>query len=536
MTKYAVAIALFVHGATQSHAACDGVVSTFTDECTYANFVDHLSADCSLAELFPPNDEGGAANATEEVADLCAYGAAVPFGDIQGTYQRDRRYFAGGGPLVDGAKPRIEAAPIARFEANLADDTLIAFPEYAARVRYNVDAGKGTNGYPANMNLDSGCDLNTVLCCFTEGDFAAEGDATTDVCHHDLRDSPESNHIKRGWSAFPGGEGPTHCVGFTWRDGEEELLGNSMYDVSLRNSANKGYLRGVPGAPMCGCVEHMPVVEEAACRTATKTGTGEITYAFTFHPATEDKAGCLKASNQVGIAYADCPAGDLKAQYLANHAGDAAAAALIGDRLVGAGGCADEVADYLSDHFTVEGQAARYTDPEAGEWSDLLVGQGVHFLPPDLDPAAADAEFRALVDGGCKDADGEGRHCLVRRHCPSCYDSHVDVYYQRLAPLPSPDVNFLDMFLSRWVQAQNDMAAGDFALYSTRDDALAGTGAWTYCNYAAADDNNPTGFPRDCGPTGHVGANWNSYTRGVHHPAKHHGFYVEMPAFNAFGA
>lgn len=415
--------------------------------------------------------------------------------------------------MVDGAVPAAEMGPIERFEANLADSTLIGFPEYVSREQYNPHHGLGDNGYPANLNIEAECDLQTIMCCFVEGDFAGHGDATTDVCHHDLHASPQANHIKHGWSAFPGAEGPTHCVGFTWmHDGGS--LGNMMYDVSLRQTARKGYVRGVPGAPLCGCVEHMPVVEEAACRTATRDG--EPAYTFNY------AGGYLSVSNTVAMNYADCAAGNLKAQYKANHAGDAAKAALIDAHLVGPGGCA--ASTYLSNtRFTVEGSLDYYSDPDPALWSDLQEGYGVWFQPPPHDRAAADAEFRALIEGGCKLADGSPRYCLVRRKCPSCYNSHKDIYYQRLTALPPADVDFLDYFVNHWKSAHNSLHY-DFELYSTYDNALAGTNEWAWCNY----DDSDIGFPRDCGPYSFTGNNWNSMVH-VHSHGRHHGFWVELP-------
>jgi hypothetical protein len=521
MMKTALPLALLARGAS---AACEGDVSTFTGACTFANFEANLQDGCTLAELYPDVDDG---DYKSKVDRECEYGAPVRFGEIQGTYQRDRRYFASGGTLVDGKSPRVEAAPIERFEANLADDALVAFPEYAARVQYNSNTGRASaddpNGYPANMNLATSCDLNTVMCCFTSGNFADNGAVETDVCHHVLEDSPESNHIKRGWSAFPEAEAATHCVGFTWKDGGEELLGNMMYDVSLRQSVDKDkqYLKGIPGAPMCGCVEHMPVVEQAACRTATRSA--DITYTFAYKPATDDRAAMVMASNQVPIAYADCAAGDLRAQFKANNAGDDAA---IAPHLVGAGGCAAEVESYLSDHFQVTGQDHRYELPDPNVWSDAVAGMGVFHLPHDRDYAAHDAEFRGLIEGGCKDADGSARYCLVRRKCASCYASHVDIFYQRLTPLPA-DVNFLDYFLKTWKSAGNVLNT-DFKLYSSLEEAKADENGWAWCNY----DHQHVGFPRDCGPRVGVGSNWNSYKHHSH--GFHHAFYVERPV-NDFG-
>merc|ERR1739842_260359 len=56
----------------------------------------------------------------------------------------------------------------------------------------------------------------------------------------------------------------------------------------------------------------------------------------------------------------------------------------------------------------------------------------------------------------------------------------------------------------------NNMYLQDFALYSTLDDAINDDNRWTFCNYNDAG----IGFPRDCGPSGHVAFQWTSATRG----------------------
>lgn len=482
---------------------CTGTIASLTT-CDYPNFLANINAACNMTEIFAGIDDREA-----YVNDLCKYDAPTQFIEIQGTYQLDRRYFHGGGPLVDGGNWALDAASITRFAATMSDSTLIAFPNYAAREPY------GPNGYPANMNLFTSCGLKTVMCCFTDDGtdegfdgFDSNGDATTDVCHHDLANSPESNFINKGWSVMPGTETETHCVGFTWDTPEEEaLIGNMMYDVSLSNSATKGYTQGIPGAPMCGCIEHMPVVEEASCRTAE----GEVTYAFDY---TE---GVLGASNAATIAYSNC--GDLKAAVLANNA-----TSTIGDHLVGDGGCA--ASTYLNDEqFLAEAPSPRYLFPDTLVWSGLVVGEGTYFQPRDLDYGVADAKFRALLDAGCTDTAGNARTCIVRRICASCAESHRDVYYKRLTALPAAEqLNMLKLFMDEWTNTYNDMAAGDFKLYSTYQDALDDEDAWTFCNY----NYNGVGFPRNCGPKG-SGDMWNAYAKHHGGYANHHGFYVELP-------
>lgn len=517
LSSYALTLALLNQRVPLTAAACSTI--SFPGDCTYAAFAGAMSAsNCTLAGLFPGKVQ---AAIEAEVAALCEYDVPVQFVEILGTYQADRRYLAGGGDVVDSeASWDVVTGNLQRFDDNLASKTVIAFPEYAARVKYNQLNGGGNNGYPANMNLETSCALKTVMCCFTDdGEGYQEGDATTDVCRHDLRDSPQSNHIANGWSVFPGGETPAHCVGFTWDETNVDLIGNMMYDVSLRNTLNKGYKKGVPGAPMCGCVEHMPVVETAECRTASLTGV--VLNVFTL-----EGDGLLSASNKATIVYGNCGELDLASQYKANNPANEI---LIDAHLVGDGGCEANLAEYLEeDQFLIEGaNPNRYIQPNATVW-EQVIGAGTHFLPPNINPAVADSEFRGLITAclGTK-----SRHCIIRRTCDSCTSpAHRDIYYKRISNLPPAGTNttagqvyFLDLFMNRWASYKNLLGV-DFEMYSSYEDAMAGTNKWLFCNYDYS--SHPIGFPRDCGPYSYTGDQWNSYASWMPF-AYHHGFFVE---------
>ncbi|EED87460.1 predicted protein [Thalassiosira pseudonana CCMP1335] len=527
-----LAIALLVHNAN-SQCTTSGTISTFSGkECNRALFEANLVDGCTVADLFDTTT----VDADTQIADLCKYDAPVQFVEINGYYQLDKRYFNGGGPLIDSAEPfGVEAGRILRFDANSGGNTLIGWPEYAALVGYNAqelsteeNPELGDHGYPPNFDIVNSCDLNTVMCCFIDDvadtGFAAE-DSTTDVCRHDLLNSPKANHIKDGWSVFPNAETSTHCVGFTWEDGADSDLfkGNALYDISLRNTANKGYIKSIPGAPLCGCIEQMPIVEKADCRTATG---GDITFTFT-HDA---ETGEVTASNVVDVTYADCAEADLAAHIKATHPTFADA---IDMHLVGDGGCAADLTTYLNDEqFLVAGtHATKYKSiTEADGWK-FVAGEGIRFLPPKIDAEAADAEFRALINAGCKDDGDVDRPCLIRRFCDSCSsETHRDIYYKRLTPIPEfgeaeGQVYFLDLFLNNWNSQPANVLNTDFELYSTYEDAIAGTNGWKKCNYNDAG----VGFPRDCGPEWNIGSQWNSYIRDGA-SANNHGFYVELPS------
>jgi hypothetical protein len=502
--------------ARSANAECSGTISQFTLPCTPDNFEANLAPGCTLSEL--------ELSATD-IENLCKYEAPVQFVEINGYYQLDRRYFNGGGPLIDSTEPfGVEAGRILRFDQNLADSTLVSWPEYKATLEYN----ENLHGYSPNFNLVDSCQLNTVMCCFiddVDNNGFQGGDFTTDVCRHDLFNSPKANHIKDGWSIFPNVETPTHCVGFTWEEGESSDIfkGNALYDISLRNTVTKGYYKSVPGAPLCGCIEQMPVVEKAGCRTAVG---GAITYAFKYDAET----GAVSASNSVDVTYTDCEEGDLAAHFKVKHADKADA---IDDHLVGEGRCAVNNEDYLNEEkfLTTKSHDSKYIAISEEEGWKFVVGEGIRFFPPNIDNEVADAEFRALINAGCTNFDGSARDCIIRRFCDSCsLESHRDIYYKRITPIPEfgsgeGQVYFLDLFMNNWFSEPSNVLNTDFELYSTYEDALAGTNKWQFCNY-----NDPgIGFPRDCNvETYWAPHQWNSYIRGGG-TGNHHGFYVELP-------
>jgi len=62
----------------------------------------------------------------------------------------------------------------------------------------------------------------------------------------------------------------------------------------------------------------------------------------------------------------------------------------------------------------------------------------------------------------------------------------------------------------------------DFELYSSMKAAEKNVGKWKFCNY-----NDPgVGFPRDCGPSGHVGGHWASVKS---HGKKNWAMYIHAP-------
>jgi len=80
----------------------------------------------------------------------------------------------------------------------------------------------------------------------------------------------KSNHIKlKSWTVYDADpEDKTFCTGFAYDSGsfDDKVKYNTLFHMAMKtNLVDNGYVKEVPGAPMCGCVEQMPVVTNASC-------------------------------------------------------------------------------------------------------------------------------------------------------------------------------------------------------------------------------------------------------------------------------
>ena len=87
-------------------------------------------------------------------------------------------------------------------------------------------------------------------------------------------------------------------------------------------------------------------------------------------------------------------------------------------------------------------------------------------------------------------------HHIIRRECITCHPSYQEIYYKRITDIDTFDVYSV---MKVWTSSNNtNNITIDFNLYSTLNDALMSTNAWTYCNYN--DINGGIGAFRDCQP------------------------------------
>jgi hypothetical protein len=86
----------------------------------------------------------------------------------------------------------------------------------------------------------------------------------------------------------------------------------AIYCNTNKLRRNPGYTRSVPHAPLCGCIEQMPVVSKSECKDVEATNT------WSFAP--DEETGLLNLwQSAVDLVYNDCGGLDLAAEYLSTH-------------------------------------------------------------------------------------------------------------------------------------------------------------------------------------------------------------------------
>jgi len=209
--------------------------------------------------------------------------------------------------------------------------------------------------YPDHHALEH-CDIGAAMCCFTTSktapvDAPAPTEMNAEVCYTDIKASRYSAHVQDGYSIYAADNvDDLYCEGFAWGTDngsiDAGLKGNELFMVGFMNNFyNSGNVEQVPAAPLCGCVDRMPVVTNAKCLDA-KAATSFVN--VTYNSVLED----LEAMSTLGdITYSECSEGNLLDHYKALAAEGKAQAedvAFMESRIVGQGNCKDATNSFLA--------------------------------------------------------------------------------------------------------------------------------------------------------------------------------------------
>jgi len=509
---------LYVSGCTY-----DNLVASIQQSLYYADPITHASTPCShsaadeLKFHLPANT-----TAADLLEDICAQANEdyvskheVPWSDVtQEGGKFDKEYYDGNGdwneehqsnyphpPVIPG-----QASNVLNRDAERVDDL------YETRLQRYPLQWPGDS--PTSISNFANCELHSAMCCWVSDRQANDNNGNcntpydekctdadpgdnTDLCAVDMsRSTKDSTHVDDGFAIFPEGqEGPVHCHGIAWGEDEKEAdfryRANNLFFVSMSDHLHdRGYVRNVQGAPMCGCVENMPLVSRADC---TEISAKEF-YKFTFP---ENYSGQITATlDYVDIDFNACKArnnNNLEKFYerlrdegrVSRAKYDKFRNTVVGDHR-----CSSAIEDLL---FR---KGYKHEAPQYEGWT-MLYGRG-SMISANTQPEL----WQKIVSGS-----------YIRRVCKSCSrSSHKDIIYKRLTS--KGEIDFRDLFLSNWYSdpagAGKNIRNMDFNLFSTFENAQNNENPWTFCNY----NDGGIGFPRDCGPTGHISSEWNSMRRG----------------------
>jgi len=331
---------LVSHALADCSTACAAFPATgvkYSGRCTVDAATTNLGAEnlaCLVCKYNLDNTDTKDAEGVLRALCVDAYAAnEFEFSKISGRGdQFDNEHYAGGGEwnyeIETGTGEdslEVDAARVDEVYYYEAQRKVIQFPDYLKSVNPFTNAEADPNGHGlysdptklgearANGAVDKffpdldGCDINAAYCCFAQDRQANDnnGNCATpyeyncvdkdpadnaNICYVDHKRSTKVNHVSGGFSIFgdlktgaENIEGPIHCHGLVW--GDDELDADNVYKGNLHfyvsmydHMTQRGYVRNIPGAPMCACAENMPVVTRADCTQIAAAEDTTFTY------------------------------------------------------------------------------------------------------------------------------------------------------------------------------------------------------------------------------------------------------------------
>jgi hypothetical protein len=389
--------------------------------------------------------------------------------------------------------------------------------------------------FPSTLSNFQSCASNVAYCCFVtdrqandnNGNCATPYDLNcvdkdpgdnTDLCYVDHKRGNMSNKANsNGETVFSkdddnnsdNAEGPIHCHGFAWsndpNDYTSRYKGNTLHFVSQFDHLNqRGYVRNVPGAPMCACAEQMPVISRADCtETIAKETfkffyTGQIWVAnLTSIDLTFTACNGYNGNNNNLYAY-------MQRLYFLEKKVNSSQLAALDKSVVGNNNCEYATAAYLQS----KGYKPGFQESNSATGMLQMAGRGF-FL---MDGNTAAASSGNMGDSSFMNLYRSSPTGIILRICQECEASHQKIYV-RFNPGYEPNEPSSTAPFFQWLKLnfpQNETMVGKYgiswAMYSTYQDALTRQNSWRCPNY-----NWLQGFPGDCDPV--LGTKMYQYSR-----------------------
>jgi len=425
----------------------------------------------------------------------------------------------------------------------------------AAKVRefYRGDGSYSRVSWPDSLtNFDeSTCGMKAAMCCWPKDRQANDGNGNcatpydskcvdkdpadnTNLCFADLEKGDRSTGFgsKEGFMVFPfdnnDGEGAIHCHGFAWDNDDysaySRYKANNLFFVSMYDHMHqRGYVENIPGMPMCGCMDQMPMATRSDCTQVDVEEDWE---------ARHDGTSLVAKLTKVEIDFNACRGRNNKNNDLWAMVARLYDQGRVTARQFGAVGRVltnDQDCYHAVELAKAEkGYVTGYSHDKE-RWT-LVAGRdemkrGEPYGKKAFRKALFEQSLTAPSDPSAA-AFADGETPIIMRICPGCRDTHKKVFYRRLTPL-AKDTDLLRSILYDRNDAGGDNKwTEDFTLHSSYDDAVAGANAWKCPNNAF---NYGAPFDGKCSPDGTRADNQYTVWNWSPGPQRNVAYYVNKP-------
>jgi len=314
-------------------------VKTVSGECTVANFASAVGGKSTLASLLNSANNDAA---MQSVLDTKCADALEPQIDLSDTLGKGPQFLKN---FLDGGSTWND-----NYEADgnykLSEDAaVIGTVDSSSSVFATPDGGTSAH-YPkyfSNFFHKGGeeCPLGAITCCYTSSREASKPFvANAEMCALDMTGARQSNHIHaRSMTLYDANSSDqAYCTGFAY---EKDSFGdavkyNTLFHLAMEtNLYEKALVKNIPGAPLCGCAEQMPIVDNADCVEPVES-------------YTIDTNGDVK----VNITWKSCGT-DLSTYYDSLDRTDMEKY-FVKKQIVGSGNCPDAAASFMNDRMRVK--------------------------------------------------------------------------------------------------------------------------------------------------------------------------------------
>lgn len=314
---------------------------SFIGKCTVSNFIAAVGSSSQLASLLGVSNNESDLQAALDAKCAAALVPVLPDSDLSVVLGKGPQFLKN---FLDGGTTWNENTGEEGTWAQDKDNVLSVYEstvKQTALATPNQGANDAYPGYFSNFyNGDLECRTGVITCCYTSTRDDNVFDPNAQVCAHDMTLSAKSNHIHhKSYTIFENtGANTAYCSSFAWEENTytDAVKYNTLFHMAMTsNLSYKGYVKNVPGAPMCGCLEQMPLITKSAC---TKAIEGY-------------KIDLATGTVSLNLSWGDC--GDLVTHYQSLSGRGDMEKFFVKEKIVGSNNCDAGTRKFLNDKMMV---------------------------------------------------------------------------------------------------------------------------------------------------------------------------------------